>query len=145
MSPRSTTSLPSGQRPELRPLNPLVGEWMTEATRPTYRGTVVTGRAGFQWLQGEQFLIQRSQADHLDVPDACEALSGYWNRQTASPVTDALNSAPRYVASRTLREPLPWPNSSLPEGDAADADAELKDHLPRSLRGPQGHQLRGEA
>jgi hypothetical protein len=48
-----------------------------------------------------------------------------------------------YVASRTLHEPLPWPNSSLPEG--ADADTELKDDLPHSMRGPRAHQLREEA
>src|SRR5215210_9589683 len=43
----------------------------------------------------------------------------YWNAQTGSPFTDALNSARKYVASRTLREPLPWPNSTLLEGDVA--------------------------
>jgi dihydrofolate reductase len=52
-------------------------------------------------------------------------LLGYWNRQD-SPFKDALNNAPKYVASGTLREPLPWPNSTLLEGDAADAVAELK-------------------
>ena len=34
--------------------------------------------------------------------------------------------APKYVASRTLREPLPWPNSTLLEGSVADAVAGLK-------------------
>jgi dihydrofolate reductase len=38
----------------------------------------------------------------------------------------ALNNAPKYVASRTLREPLPWPNSTLLDGDAADSIAVLK-------------------
>ena len=32
----------------------------------------------------------------------------------------------KYVASRTLSEPLPWRNSILLEGDAADAVAKLK-------------------
>jgi len=32
----------------------------------------------------------------------------------------------KYVASRTLRGPLPWVNSMLLEGDAADAVARLK-------------------
>jgi dihydrofolate reductase len=54
-----------------------------------------------------------------------EDLLGYWNTQD-SPFKDALNNAPKYVASRTLREPLPWPNSTLLEGDAADAVADLK-------------------
>lgn len=55
-----------------------------------------------------------------------EDLLSYWNTQTDSPFTDALNNAPKYVASRTLREPLPWSNSRLLEGDVADAVAELK-------------------
>jgi hypothetical protein len=40
-----------------------------------------------------------------------EEMLGYWNTQDG-PFTDGLNSAPKYVASRTLREPLPWPNSA---------------------------------
>ena len=54
-----------------------------------------------------------------------EDLLSYWNTQD-SPFKEALNDAPKYVASRTLREPLPWPNSTLLEGDAADAVAVLK-------------------
>ena len=54
-----------------------------------------------------------------------EDLLTYWNTQD-SPFKEALNDAPKYVASRTLREPLPWPNSTLLEGDAADAVAVLK-------------------
>jgi dihydrofolate reductase len=37
-----------------------------------------------------------------------------------------LNERTKYVASRTLREPLEWRNSTLLKGDAADAVAELK-------------------
>jgi dihydrofolate reductase len=54
-----------------------------------------------------------------------EDLLSYWNTQD-SPFKNALNNAPKYVASRTRREPLPWPNSTLLEGDAADAVADLK-------------------
>jgi len=50
----------------------------------------------------------------------------YWNTQPDSPFTNALNTTQKYVASRTLREPLPWPNSMLLEGDAGDAVAELR-------------------
>jgi dihydrofolate reductase len=55
-----------------------------------------------------------------------EDMLSYWNTQD-SPFKDALNAAPKYIASRTLREPLPWPNSTLLAGDAADAVAELKE------------------
>jgi hypothetical protein len=60
----------STQIAELQPLNALVGEWATEATHPEFPGTVVHGRAVFEWLEGERFLIQRSQTDHADFPDA---------------------------------------------------------------------------
>jgi dihydrofolate reductase len=62
-----------------------------------------------------------------------EDLLSYWNAQTDSPFTDALNSAPKYVASRTLREPLPWPNSTLLDGDAPDAVAGLKEQPGKEL------------
>jgi dihydrofolate reductase len=37
-----------------------------------------------------------------------------------------LNSTPKYVASRTLTEPLGWQNSTLLQGDVADAVIALK-------------------
>jgi dihydrofolate reductase len=62
-----------------------------------------------------------------------EDLLSYWNTQD-SPFKEALNDAPKYVASRTLREPLPWPNSTLLEGDAADAVAVLKQERGNDLQ-----------
>jgi dihydrofolate reductase len=55
-----------------------------------------------------------------------EQFYGHWPSQTDNPFSDALNNATKYVASTTLREPLPWTNSVLLKGDAADAVAELK-------------------
>jgi dihydrofolate reductase len=37
-----------------------------------------------------------------------------------------LDKRQKYVASNTLRDPLPWENSTLLSGDAADAVAALK-------------------
>jgi dihydrofolate reductase len=54
-----------------------------------------------------------------------EDMLGYWNTQD-SPFKDRLNNADKYVVSRTLREPLPWPNSTLLQGDVPDAVAQLK-------------------
>jgi dihydrofolate reductase len=62
-----------------------------------------------------------------------EDLLSYWNAHTDSPFTDALNSAAKYVASRTLSEPLPWPNSTLLKGDVVDAVAELKEQPRKDL------------
>jgi dihydrofolate reductase len=49
-----------------------------------------------------------------------------WPSRTDNPFTDVLNNTQKYVASRTLKEPLPWSNSTLLEGDAEDAVAALK-------------------
>jgi dihydrofolate reductase len=55
-----------------------------------------------------------------------EDLLSYWNQQPESPFGPMLNKAPKYVASTTLKEPLPWPNSTLLHGDIADAVGALK-------------------
>lgn len=43
-----------------------------------------------------------------------------------NPFTEVLNRSQKYVASRTLEEPLPWENSTLLTGDAGEAVKELK-------------------
>jgi dihydrofolate reductase len=50
-----------------------------------------------------------------------------WPKRTDNPFTDVLNNRQKYVASRTIREPLPWQNSTLLQGDAAEAVARLKE------------------
>jgi len=49
-----------------------------------------------------------------------------WPNRTDNPFTQVLNASRKYVASRTLREPLPWQNSILLSGDAADEVAKLR-------------------
>ena len=49
-----------------------------------------------------------------------------WPNRPDNPFTDVLNRRQKYVASRTLVEPLPWRNSTLLQGDAVDAVARLK-------------------
>ena len=55
-----------------------------------------------------------------------EDLLTSWNEQ-GGPFKDMLNNTPKYVASTTLTEPLPWPNSTLLEGDAVEAVARLRE------------------
>jgi dihydrofolate reductase len=50
---------------------------------------------------------------------------GYWNTQD-HPFKDGLNNAPKYVVSTTLREPPPWPNTTVLSGDVAEAVSALK-------------------
>jgi dihydrofolate reductase len=55
-----------------------------------------------------------------------EDFYSFWPKQTDNPFTDALNKTQKYVASTTLEEPLPWSNSTLLRGDAAEAVARLR-------------------
>jgi dihydrofolate reductase len=62
-----------------------------------------------------------------------EDFYSYWPKQTDNSFTDVLNSTRKYVASRTLREPLPWDNSTLLEGDAAESVSALKEQPGKDL------------
>jgi dihydrofolate reductase len=55
-----------------------------------------------------------------------EDFFSFWPHQTDNPFTEVLDNSLKYVASTTLAEPLPWRNSRLLQGDAADAVAELR-------------------
>jgi dihydrofolate reductase len=55
-----------------------------------------------------------------------EDFYSFWPHQTDNPSTEVLDNTLKYVASTTLQEPLPWRNSALLQGDAADAVAALK-------------------
>ena len=56
-----------------------------------------------------------------------------WPKQTNSPYTEFLNTIQKYVASTTLKEPLPWSNSTLLKGDAAQAVSQLKQQPGKDL------------
>lgn len=58
------------QDTELQGWRWLVGAWVTEATHPALPGAVVSGRASFEWLEDQRFLIQRSHYEHPEIPDA---------------------------------------------------------------------------
>jgi dihydrofolate reductase len=62
-----------------------------------------------------------------------EDFYGFWPNQQDNAFTEALNNVEKYVASTTLKEPLPWNNSTLLEGDAADAVAGLKEQPGKDL------------
>jgi dihydrofolate reductase len=50
-----------------------------------------------------------------------------WPNRADNPFTEILNNTQKYAASTTLKEPLPWINSTLLKGDAAEAVAHLKE------------------
>ena len=49
-----------------------------------------------------------------------------WPKRKDNPFSAMLDNIQKYVASTTLSEPLPWSNSTLLKGDAAEAVARLK-------------------
>ena len=57
-----------------------------------------------------------------------EIFAAYWPDapEEEQVIAVPLNEKPKYVVSRTLTEPLAWRNSTLVEGDAAEAVAALK-------------------
>jgi dihydrofolate reductase len=57
-----------------------------------------------------------------------EIFAGYWPTapQEEAAVAGPLNSLPKYVASRTLTDPLDWQNSTVLAGDVPAAVAALK-------------------
>ena len=62
-----------------------------------------------------------------------EDFASFWPKQKDNPFTEVLEKSQKYVASRTLKEPLPWSNSTLLAGDAADAVASLKEESGNDL------------
>ena len=56
-----------------------------------------------------------------------------WPNRTDNPFTAVLDNTQKYVASTTLEEPLPWRNSTLLKGDAAEAVARLKEEQGKDL------------
>lgn len=55
-----------------------------------------------------------------------EHFFSYWPHQTDNPFTGFLNNVQKYVASRTLRAPLEWSNSTLLDGDIVQQISNLK-------------------
>ena len=56
-----------------------------------------------------------------------------WPGRKDNPFTEVLDNSQKYVASRTLREPLPWQNSTLLSGDAAETVARVKEQPGQDL------------
>jgi dihydrofolate reductase len=89
------------------------GGWATPYADP------MMGRAAGESMAttGAILLGRRTYEDFYSV----------WPNRKDNPYTEVLNNTLKYVASTTLKEPLPWMNSKLLEGDAAEAVAKLKE------------------
>lgn len=95
------------------------GGWATP-----YSDEVVAGMAGEGMSNTAGLLFGRR---------TYEDFREFWPKQTDNPFTGILNAMPKYVASRTLEDPLPWENSILVDGDAPDAIGKLKGELAGDL------------
>ncbi len=89
------------------------GGWGAEFPDPAIGAKMGEMMAG---AHGSLLLGRRTYQDFYEV----------WPKRTDNPYSDQLNKATKYVASRTLQEPLPWQNSILLGGEAEATVAELK-------------------
>jgi dihydrofolate reductase len=62
-----------------------------------------------------------------------EDFHAVWPNRTDNPFTEVLNESLKYVASRTLEEPLAWANSALLKGDLPEEVALLKARSEKDL------------
>jgi hypothetical protein len=65
----------------LKSLEPLIGEWTMEAKPPGGEPWPGEGRLSFEWMEGEQLLIQRWSIDMPEAPNGiavigCDAANG---------------------------------------------------------------------
>ncbi len=63
-----------------------------------------------------------------------EKFAAVWpNQPEENPFTTVINNFKKYVASTTLEEPLSWNNSTVLQGEAAEAVARLKEQPGKDL------------
>ncbi len=91
---------------------------------PPYGDAVMGSVMGERMAQGGDLLLGRR---------TYEDFAGFWPNQKDNPFTEVLNNVQKYVASTTLEEPLPWSNSTLLKGDAAEGVARLKEQQGKDL------------
>ena len=90
-----------------------------------YADPVLAGVAGEGMAKGADLLFGRR---------TYEDFAAVWPRMPQpNPFTEVLNRSQKYVASRTLRAPLPWQNSTLLSGEAATTVSELKKESGKDL------------
>jgi dihydrofolate reductase len=62
-----------------------------------------------------------------------EDFAGFWPKQADNPFTPVLDAMQKYVVTTTLRDPLPWQNSTVLPGDPAESVASLKQRSEKDL------------
>jgi len=96
------------------------GGWATPYADPEI------GRAAMESMAattGGLLLGRRTYEDFYQV----------WPNRTDNPFTEVLNNSQKYIASRILKEPLPWMNSTLLKSDVPEAVRSLKAQQDKDL------------
>jgi dihydrofolate reductase len=92
---------------------------------PPYGDSVMVEAMAEGIARGGALLLGRRTYEHM---------ASFWpNAPKDNPYTEVINQRRKYVASTTLAEPLAWSNSTLLDGDAADAVARLKEQSDEDL------------
>jgi hypothetical protein len=68
--------------PAIERLDAFIGEWSMEAAFPLAPPTGIRGHTVFEWMPGEQFLIQRWEIPHPDAPDGIAIIGFDDGRET---------------------------------------------------------------
>jgi dihydrofolate reductase len=92
------------------------GGWAAPYAAMTHAGPVFA-------RTGALLLGRRTYVDFASV----------WPNRPDSPFTPWLNATPKYVVSRTLREPLPWVNSTLLGDDVASSVSRLRQEMEKDI------------
>jgi hypothetical protein len=58
-----------GEKSAVQDLGALVGRWRIEISHPSAPSSLIIGRAEFQWLEGEQFVVERWEIDRPEFPN----------------------------------------------------------------------------
>jgi dihydrofolate reductase len=76
---------------------------------------------------GEAVGAEMAQADAMLLGRVTyQEFASYWSTSTEEPLASRLNSTPKFVVSRTLKEPLEWQNSTLIKENVAEEISRLK-------------------
>jgi dihydrofolate reductase len=95
------------------------------------------GWPGWWGLEGPEYLTwlgDQPEADYTVLMGAntYRLMSGLASE--GEPGTDHMSGLSKVVFSRTLGEPLSWPNTQLVSGDPVETVGEMKDHATKPMR-----------
>jgi hypothetical protein len=58
-----------GEKSAVQDLGALVGRWRIEISHPSDPSSLIIGRAEFEWLEGEHFVVERWEIDRPEFPN----------------------------------------------------------------------------